>query len=172
MPRQLLIDVHRHHRGPGLAARFGPAYLNPTAINHAAHAHPGRALKLRHLRDVSGLRHNCPGDGMLRSVLHGCRQPQHLVLFKACLRLYAAHGHDARRDRARLIHHNGGDFLGVFQHFRALNQQSHLGTPAGPHQQGGGGGQPQSTGAGDNQHGYRRRECLGQPMAQHKSMNQ
>ena len=60
----------------------------------------------------------------------------------------------------------------MFQHLRALNQQSHLGAPAGPHQQGSGGGQPQSAGAGDNQHGHRRRECLGQPMAQHKSVNQ
>jgi hypothetical protein len=95
----------------------------------------------------------CAGDRMLGVVLDRPGERQELGLVVPPERFELDHTHGARRDRPRLVEHDGVDHTGGLQGIRSLDEDAQLAAAADADHEGGRGGEPQRAGAGDDQDG-------------------
>ena len=123
-------------------------------------AHTGLVHELSHRRhvDTECARMSADGtsDGVLAGSLHGRRPPQHLVVAVLGHRLDGEHLHHAGGDGACLVEHHCVDPPRALEHFRALDEHTHLCAATRAHQQRGRRGQAQRTWAGDDEHRHGR----------------
>ena len=100
----------------------------------------------------AGLRQDGLAQGMLAGAFQGCGDGQQLIFSDTALGQDVPHLRLALGEGAGFVQHHRVHRLNGFQRLPAFDQDAVLGPLAGAHHDGGGGGQPQGTGAGDDQH--------------------
>ena len=104
-------------------------------------------------------------------MLHSTHHPQDVGGIDTVGRDDIDQSHLAGGDRPGLVEHDGVNPPGGLQNLRTFDDDAHLRTPAGAHQQCGGSSQPQRTRASNDKHAYSSGKCgpaagaRGQPIA-------
>ena len=103
-------------------------------------------------------RHDGPGDRMLRRVLRGRDDSAERGRLDAGRDLRTHERHPAGRDGSGLVEHGDVDAPRRLEHLATLDDDAELRAAPGSDHDRGGRREPERTGAGDDQHGYRRGE--------------